>query len=131
MMYANWEYYNAFYGGKTIEETDFPRLARMASRYIDYITMGKARRMPESDAVREACCALADQYWIINSAEARATAEHGEMQSQSVGDYSVTYRSGLDTAEIAKKELGTIAKQYLSGTGLLYRGGARCTRHTL
>ena len=55
----------------------------------------------------------------------------GELQSQSVGSWSKTYRSGGDSAQqamasakAASDGLAAVARQYLAGTGLLYRGTA-------
>ena len=58
---------------------------------------------------------------------------NGELQSQTVGSWSKTYRSGGDSAQqalssvqAAQSALTAIAQQYLAGTGLLYRGRGCC-----
>ena len=90
--------------------------------------------MPE---LKMACCALAEEYHTILTAKRHEnqTAD-GEMQSQTVGGYSVTYRSrgeALSEASAqAQSRLAQVARQYLAHTGLLYRGGVcRCTHRTL
>ena len=88
-----------------------------------------------------ACCAIAEQYQSIDAAQALAQKaltsamnSGGELQSQSVGSWSKTYRSGgdsaqqaLSSAQAAQASLTAIAQQYLGTTGLLYRGrGCSC-----
>ena len=51
MIYADYEFYKTEYFGVAISEADFPRLARRASSYIDYITMGRASGYSADDAV--------------------------------------------------------------------------------
>lgn len=136
MMYADYSYYISEYMGDLIPPgVDFNRCAAQASRYIDYYTMGKAAKSKDVDAVKMACCAIAEQYYTINNAQKAAVkaAESGgvgEIQSESVGSYSRTYRSNGDVASSARSSLAQIAKQYLAGTGLLYRGGCLCTHRT-
>ena len=138
MAYADYEYYTNTYLGTTIQEADFPHLALRASSFLDYYTQGRAAQSKELDTLKMACCAVAEQYQSIelarqaalnalkNSANAGAA---GELQSQSVGTWSKTYRSGGESAQqaamaaqSAQASLAAVAAQYLSGTGLLYRG---------
>lgn len=135
MLYADYAYYSGTYMG-TVSEEDFPRLAVRAGSYLDYITTGKAAAHAELDAVKLACCALVDVYRDIETAKAAAVKslsaleENGaELQSQTVGSWSKTYRSGtesanaaLSTAAEAEKLLYPTAMRYLAPTGLLYRG---------
>lgn len=138
MLYADYAFYANEYFGTVIQEHDFPRPALRASQYIDYITQGKAAEMPDLEAVKMACCALAEQYQLIDTAQEMAQkslASSGggqELQSQTVGGWSKSYRSGGDSAQAsmqasidAKTMLYRIAQQYLANTGLLYRG-RRC-----
>lgn len=119
MIYADYAFYKTVYRGAAISESDFAALAVKASDYIDYITREKANRCDER--VKKACCALAETYQIIDNA--RANALHGEKQSESVGSWSVTYRSTADGAADAEKTLYSIAQRYLAN--YMYRGG-RC-----
>lgn len=135
-MYADYVYYSRTYYGTQITECNWDRLATQASDYIDYITLGRAASFveahPDSDAVKKCCCALAERYQRFNNArnEAMSLAESGPLQSESVGEYSRTYRDGASaTAEIdqlEQAELRNVATQYLLATGLLYRGGISC-----
>lgn len=142
--YADYEYYAASYYGEAIAADDYPRFASRASDYIDYITQGRAAALspdaPEYPAIQKACCALAEKYQTIDSAGslarqclAGATLESGsEMQSETVGSWSKTYRSGGESAQAAmnamrnsEQALADTARMYLARTGLLYRGGGR------
>ena len=137
-MYADYNYYTTVYYG-TVDESAFPRLATRASAYLDYFTMGKAKGSPEMDALKAACCALVDRYAEIEEVSAAArknatAANSGGVKSESVGSYSVTYQTA-DEYRAMERELtaglADIARMYLAGTDLLYRGGCRnvCTAH--
>ena len=117
-MYADYNYYKGTYLGNLIPEQDYPRAALRAEQYLDYYTMCKARYNAELDAVKMATCALAEQYYEMDQLPV-ATGK----QSETVGSYSVTYRSAEDIQRI-KLGLPSIVRMYLAGTGLLYRG--RC-----
>lgn len=140
MAYADYEYYTETYLGTAIKEPDFPRLALRASSYLDYYTQGKAAKNADLEALKMACCAVAEQYQVIDTAQtvARNSLAYSmessgpETSSESVGSWSRSYRGGgesaaaaLESAQGAKQALADVAKQYLATTGLLYRGG-RC-----
>lgn len=142
MAYADFEYYSTVYLGTAINEDDFPRLSLRASSFLDYYTQGRAAKNSDLDALKMACCAVAEQYQYIDTAQALAqkslsssleSGESGELQSQTVGSWSKTYRSGGDSAQQAlssvqtvQAALGAIVQQYLGTTGLLYRGRGCC-----
>lgn len=138
MAYADYQYYKNTYLGTAIQETDFPRLSLRASSFLDYYTQGRAAPNSKLDVLKMACCAVAEQYQSIDLASKAAlnalqnsvnAGEAGELQSQSVGSWSKTYRSGGESAQqattaaqAAQASLASVAAQYLSSTGLLYRG---------
>lgn len=136
MAYASYDYYRTVYHGTAIAAPDASRLLQRASSFLDYYTQGRAAKSAELHALKMACCAIAEQYQYIDMAQALAKKSissavdgNGELQSQTVGSWSKTYRSGgdsakqaLESAQAAKASLVTIAQQYLSGTGLLFRG---------
>lgn len=134
MQYANYCYYTTRFLGDMIPERDYNRCSMQASRFLDYFTMGKAESHPELDALKMACCALAEQFFVTNkaqkvAAESLETNGGRELQSETVGSYSRTFRSGGDSATAAvnavsasQATLAQIARQHLAGTGLLYRG---------
>lgn len=142
MAYADFDFYTNEYYGQAVSETAFFRLAIRASSYLDYYTQGRAAKHPDLIELKMACCALAEQYQIIDQAQALATknlasameSDGGEVQSETVGSWSKSYRSGGDSAGAAasvaanaQASLAAVARQYLFGTGLLYRG-RRCGR---
>lgn len=142
MAYADFFFYSNEYFGKAIDVFDFDRLAIRASTYLDYYTQGRAAKNQEMIELKMACCALAEQYKVIEQAQALVTknlasameSDCGEVQSETVGSWSKSYRSGGDSAGAAaavasnaQSSISAVARQYLAGTGLLYRG-RRCGR---
>lgn len=145
--YADYYFYEDTYMGNLIAPEEYDRLLKRAWEFICYYTRSKAETVTDERtkyAVRMACCAVAEQYYMIETAKATAAqslakgADGGEIQSETVGSYSVTKRSGGDTAkaalsaaEAARASLSDAARRYLGDTGLLYRGGSgKCTHHT-
>lgn len=140
MAYADYTYYTEQFLGTAIKAEEFPRLSLCASAYLDYYTQGRAAENADMDALKMACCAVAEQYQIIEAARllasksvAGSAGNAGELQSQTVGSWSKTYRSpgesaglAMDAAKSASGALGAVAWEYLAGTGLLYRGRRRC-----
>ena len=130
MSYADFSFYKTDFLGEAIsDENTFNRLALRASSFLDYYTMGKAAKNPELSALKMACCAVAEQVAVLEKASGESAIH--EKQSETVGSYSVSYRSGVEVAESARAQMASVAKQHLAGTGLLYRGGCVCTLHTL
>ncbi len=138
MVYADYAYYATMYMGVSIDADDFPRLAVRASSFLDYCTMGRAKHHLDMDELKMACCALAEDYQTIDQARAvsnkglasAAASDSGELQSQSVGGWSKTYRSAGDSAasaikagDSARAQLYETARQYLGMTGLLRARG--------
>lgn len=123
-MYADYTYYTTTYLGSALTEEEFARAATRAGSFLDYYTRGKSKTYT-GDELKMCCCALAEQYQIIENAQAQSMSG-GELQSQTVGAWSKTYKSGTETAAAARETLAGIAMQYLGHTGLLYRGGGCC-----
>ena len=133
MVYADYDYYSNVYLGSSISSDDFQRLAMRASAFLDYATMGRAAKHADLDAVKMACCAVADNYQTNKSLTASlesASGGAGELQSQSVGSWSKTYKSGgssaseaLGVTANAQETLLATAAMYLAGTGLLRARG--------
>lgn len=143
MTYADYTYYARIYMGSVSEE-DFLRLAVRASSFLDYYTQNRAKDNAELDAVKMCCCALIDQYALLDAAQKAATkslanAGDPETKSESVGSYSRTLTTGgeaaksvLDAVSTSKQMLANLCNEYLAHTGLLYRGGdCKCTLPTL
>lgn len=139
-MYADYAYYADNYSGTLVDESSFPGLAVKASAYLDYYTMGKSKTSPELASLKMACCAIVDKLFEIDKvsaliAESVSVAVSGRKKSESVGAYSVTYQTTEELKSIERilrGELPGIVRLYLTGSGLLYRGGGYgCTHHTL
>ena len=136
MIYADYNFYVSSFYGNVIPEEEYAAAALRASQFLDYYTQNRVKDNADLEAVKMACCALAEEYYAIETAQRLAVQTDGEMQSQTVGSYSVTYRSKADTARTiaaeARGRMVAIARQHLAHTGLLYRGGgAVCTPRTL
>lgn len=145
MTYSDYEFYSGCYLG-TVGEEDFERLVIRASSFLEYYTQGRVKNFADFDAVKMCCCALVDQYKLIETAQelARKNVDAGlasdgaEVQSETVGGYSRTLRSGGDSslaalkaASEAKQALAGVVREYLAHTGLLYRGRCfSCMPHT-
>lgn len=142
--YATYDNYTSDYMGSIITAVDFEPLATKASRWIDYYTRnlaaGYVADHPDDEAVMLCTCALAEVYQQMADVQASvqaaaAAASSGGtsgLASQSVGSYSVSYRSGgaeakdgVSAMEALRGSLVAVAAQYLANTGLLYRGGRR------
>lgn len=120
MAYADYTFYTDVYLGTAIPEESFAVCAMRASDYLDYITLGKAKRCAGLTELSKACCALAEEYMTIE--KARSDTET-EIQSESVGAWSRSYRSKAEILANSEKSLLSTARRYLAGTNLLYRGG--------
>lgn len=123
-MYADYAFYTDEFFGTSISEESFPHLSLMASQYIDYITMGKAKNYTADNAVKLATCAVAECLAISESA--KASQGEAEKKSESVGSWSASYYSYGESAMAMAARADTVARQYLLGTGLLYRGRCFC-----
>ncbi len=138
MAYADYTFYSVEWLGTAIAEADFPRLALRASDFIDYYTRNKAAASDAETALAKACCAIAEQMQEdekLKALAARSVAAaldgNGEVKSETVGSWSMTYATASDYASNADKTGATalraqyarIADEYLVNTGLLYRGG--------
>ena len=141
MAYADYAYYTGSFLGNAIAQADFPRLSLRASEVIDYFTRDKAKQATDTDvvdALAKCCCALAEQEYADElarrvstiAAEQAVSGGGGEVKSETVGGYSVSYTtaadyagkaSGSSAAQLAPEYLA-ILRRYLANTGLLYRG---------
>ncbi len=127
MAYADYEFYRDVYGGKAVGGEDFPFLANKASAYIDAATTRRARNTSGEtlDAVKMACCALADVFLDeenVNAASYSEEALLSGLSSEAVGSWSRTYKtrtSSASDAQIFDKRKRDALILYLGWTGLL------------
>ena len=135
-MYADYTFYVDVFLGDLIPAERFDKYATLASDFIDYFTMGRAANSAELPAVKKCCCALAEQYMLVESVKKAAVANvttDGIIASETVGSHSRSFRTGtegMQEATAAEAELANIARRYLMPAGLLYRGLGGCNRCT-
>lgn len=119
-VYANYTFYTEQFMGTAIAQPDFDRLAMRASALIDQVTFDRAAAVVAAgtdtdavDKIKMAACAVAE---MLHKDEN----EGGEIQSEQVGNYSVTYVKGPARSLItrAREE----ARPWLWDTYLMYGG---------
>lgn len=113
--FIDYAYYHETYGGTDVSPELFNRLALEASYKINEITFGKAENDTEHlEEIKLATCAVIDKINKING-------DGGIKQSETVGNYSVTY-ANINNNTDENKLYYKAAYAYLADTGLLYRG---------
>lgn len=118
MAYADYNYYVNDFRGNSIPQDKFDYLAERSSDFMDAITFDRLKNSDYSeykDKVKKCCCALTE---VISDYE--KTRNNSEKASETIGSYSVTYKSVSDADY--KMNLKNTACQYLIHTGLMYRG---------
>ena len=118
--YADFTYYTNTYLGTAIASPDFARLALRASTYIDRLTFNRAASDTDNtDAIKMACCAVAEE---IQKSEADGGVDG--IQSESIGQNSVTYTANSSKQLSAPDKYMQAAALYLVSTGLMFPGFA-------
>ena len=118
--YVDYTYYTNTYLGTAIASTDFARLALRASAVIDQVTFNRAASDTENtNAIKDATCAVAEELQ-------RELADGGSdaVQSESIGNYSVTYSIGASKIMTMQQKREEAARLYLGNTGLMFKGFA-------
>ena len=121
-MVASYEFYRDVYFGEILTAEDFPKYATRADVYLNELTYGRYMdsSLPEATitAVKMSECAIADLCFTTEAESAVSSA----ISKETVGDHSVTYRTGSDAAKTLSARIKETAERYLFPTGLLYRG---------
>lgn len=126
MIYADYEFYTATYGGDQIKEADWARTAREASAYIDQLTFGRLQGHPErvTEEVQMAVCTAAE---VAERYRAATTQSAAGIASESVGGQSVTYRSSTELEAGKQSEIWQAVSLYLPlSHPLRYAGVCPC-----
>ena len=126
MIYADYEFYTATYGGDQIKEADWARTAREASAYIDQLTFGRLQGHPErvTEEVQMAVCAAAE---VAERYRAATTQSAAGIASESVGGQSVTYRNSTELEAGKQSEIWQAVSLYLPlSHPLRYAGVCPC-----
>lgn len=138
MEYTTYEFYQNKYFGNAIADADFAKYELKARMKLNYLTENRITEEDFADdnmgyLIQMSVCAIAEELQKIDkAADMTGTSETGEgkiIKSKSSGSESISYDTGSDihtrlvgnTGEINRTYL-MCAKEYLSGTGLLYRG---------
>jgi len=118
MAYADYAFYVETYRGGSIAESDFARLAQRASEVIDQVTFARAAPVVTAATdtatigkIQMATCAVAEE---IQAGEAAG----GAIQSERVGNYSVTYAAQKSN----EARQADAARRYLWNTEIMFRG---------
>ncbi len=119
-MVSDYEFYRDVYLGTVLTPEDFPRYATRADAYLNELTYGRYAdtTLPEATitTVKMAECSVAD---LCFTTEAESTVSSA-ISKETVGDHSVTYRTGSDAAKTLSTRIKETAERYLFPTGLLY-----------
>lgn len=118
--YADYTFYTSEYLGSAIAEADFDRLALRASEEIDHITFERAAAVTDTDTIiliKKATCAVAETLQTIEKAGGAVG-----VQSERVGNYSVTYAEGSPMQQTKDDQVRMAAVIYLGVTGLMFQG---------
>lgn len=117
-VYVDHAYYTGQFFGTAIAASDFPRLAKQASTFIDQVTFGRAAGVVSEDTntstiekIKDATCAVAE---ICQESE-----DGGQIAEERVGNHSVKYAIPTQSKE---QRMYQTAKSYLGLTGLMYAG---------
>ena len=127
-MYVDFEYYSSTYGGTAINADSFIKLERKARVFIDDVTFDRLKDNATliDDTVKECLCEIMECNYKLEQEEAETGGKL--ISSETIDQHSVTYavsdteKNEVDKSRINFTKFYNIARQYLSNTGLLYRG---------
>ena len=129
-MFADFTFYEEVYHGDLLTEEEFPKYAEQADAWLTERTMGRCSRPCLSEMVqlslKKAECAVADALRVYD----RTADADPSVQKETVGDYSVTYRSSAELDRETAARVSDLITRYLAYTGLLFRGVPICYAHT-
>lgn len=115
--YVDYNYYAQAFLGTVIPEKSFPKVEKRAEAFVNRITFGRIKRLSEvPPEVKDAICAVAERRYYLDK-------KTPGVKSENIEGYAVSYADTTESSENA--ELYGVAKNYLSDTGLLYRGRSR------
>lgn len=128
MAYVDFTYYSTSFGGTTIPEADFLKYERRSRAFIDDVTFDRLKNDATliTDTVKECLCEIMECNYKLEQEEAETGGKL--ISSETIDQHSVTYAvSDIEKNEVDKTRINftkfyNIARQYLSNTGLLYRG---------
>lgn len=124
MAYIDYEFYTATFSGDAVPQTEFARLAQMASDIVDAIVYKPITEV--TDRVKRAVCYELDMLYAQGGAEAVNGQSAGEISYENLGDYSVTAQTASTASASASLMLNGIpvsklAESLLRAEGLMSR----------
>lgn len=123
-MYADYSFYQGTYLGSLLTENQWVTASREADAWLDRLTFGRLQRgAPADDAVRMACCAVAEASYRWHQAE---TERVPGMTSFSNDGYSESYTTGTDSAAQQEADILAAADLYLPRSHPLRYAGGDC-----
>lgn len=127
MAYIDKGYYTETFKGKDIPDNEFDRLADIASDVVNSIcTIEIDEEMAVSEEVKKATAYETEFLFLQGGIDAIAgTAESLSINSESLGDYSVSYNTGSETQPRIKTKDGipvsSLSISLLKSKGLMCR----------
>lgn len=121
-MYADYVYYKITYQGGLLTEEQWPAAARTADAWLNRLTFGRLRHgAPVDDAVRNACCAMAE---VAGRYQTAAAGRTPGLASATNDGYGESYAgTAADLAVQEQAEMIAAADLYLPRSHpLRYRG---------
>ena len=127
-MYVDFTYYSTAYGGTAILADSFNKYERKARVFIDDVTFDRLKNDATliDDTVKECLCEIMECNYKLEQEEAETDGKL--ISSETIDQHSITYavsdteKNEIDKSRINFTKFYNIARQYLSNTGLLYRG---------
>ena len=117
-MYADFDYYsNTFCDVPApIAEDERDMYLEKASAFLRSLFLNGEPTEPSDQRIKSACCGVAPCFYAYDKREG--------ISSETNDGYSISFADGGGFERAEKKALA-IARYYLAGTGLLYRGAVR------
>lgn len=123
-MYADFAYYQGTYLGAQLTESQWLAAARQADAWLDRLTFGRLQcGAPADDAVRMACCAMAEVISRWQQADAERTPGLASFNNDG---YSESYANGTDHAAQREADILAAADLYLPRSHPLRYAGGDC-----
>lgn len=126
--YVDYNYYKNTFMGTLIPETSFNKLERDARRKINYFTCNNIKKV--NNLIKDTMCSLMELiYENENNKKLLLDNDNKIVASETNGPRSISYvnkttiqEKQVKSEQQLNKELYNICLEYLSNTGLMYRG---------
>lgn len=132
---VDYKYYKETYGGSSIPESSFKKIAIKASEKINYYTQDRINEDNITDKIRNTTCEIAELLFEQESLKEKLInydETNKEVASETLGPRSVSYVNKssqqanlIKSKEELEKDIYKICYQSLVHTGLMYRGFKR------